>query len=74
MASNGSESNNGFNMKNAKNVLSGPLQNKSQPINSSHMENRDKKMKDAYKNAKPKSKTRGVNNVNLNNQAALQYN
>ena len=38
------------------------------------MENRDKKMKDAYKNAKPKSKTRAPNNVNLNNQAALQYN
>lgn len=57
-------------MKNSKNVLSGPLNNKSKPIGSSHMEVRDKKMKDAYKNAKPKSKG-GVGN--FSNQAVIQY-
>lgn len=45
-----------MNVKNAKNVLSGPLHNKTKPVGSSHMEQREKKMKDAYKNAKPKGK------------------
>lgn len=69
--SNGSEGNNGFSIKNQKNVLSGPLNNKVKPIGSSHMEVRDKKMKDAYKNAKPKSKGGAMGN--FNNQAVLQY-
>jgi hypothetical protein len=66
---NGSEGNHGFNIKNTKNVLSGPLNNKTKPIGSSHMEVRDKKMKDAYKNAKPKSK--GAALGNFNNQVVL---
>jgi hypothetical protein len=70
VASNGSEGNTGFNAKNNKNVLSGPINSKNKPVGSSHMEMRDKKMKDAYKNAKPKSKG-GMNS--FNNQAALQY-
>jgi hypothetical protein len=39
------------------------------------MEQRDKKMKDAYKNAKPKSKAGigGILNKNFNNQAIMQY-
>jgi hypothetical protein len=70
--SNGSEGMHGFNIKNSKNVLSGPLNShKTKPIGSSHMDHRDKKMKDAYKNAKPKSKGGGMGN--FNNQAALQY-
>jgi hypothetical protein len=52
-------------------VLSGPLHQKMKPIGSSHMDQRDKKIKDAYKNAKPKSK--GMIG-GFNNQAAvLQY-
>lgn len=52
-----------------KNVLSGPLRQKIKPIGSSHMEQRDKKRKDAYKNAKPKSKAgiSGILNKNFNN-------
>ena len=65
-------SHSGLNLKNGKNVLSGPLHNKVKPIGSSHMEQREKKMKDAYKNAKPKSK--GVGGIGgFNNQAVLQY-
>jgi hypothetical protein len=45
-----------MNVKNVKTVLSGPLHKNMKPIGSSHMEHRDKKMKDTYKNAKPKSK------------------
>jgi len=60
----------GLNVKNTKNVLSGPLHTKIKPIGSSHMEQREKKMKDAYKNAKPKGKG-GISG--FNNQAALQY-
>jgi len=59
-----------MNMKSTKNVLSGPLHGKMKPNGSSHMEQREKKMKDAYKNAKPKSK--GMMG-GLNNQAVLQY-
>lgn len=69
VASNGSENNTGFSVKNTKNVLSGPLNSKSKPVGSSHMEMRDKKMKDAYKNAKPKNKNGGISNIN--NQAIL---
>jgi hypothetical protein len=62
----------GLNVKNAKNVLSGPLHSKIKPIGSSHMEQREKKMKDAYKNAKPKGK--GIVGIGgFNNQAVLQY-
>ena len=71
LGSNGSDGNQGFNMKNTKNVLSGPLNsntNKSKPLGSSHMEQREKKIKDAYKNAKPKSKG-GIGG--FNNQAVL---
>lgn len=62
-----------MNVKNVKTVLSGPLHKNMKPIGSSHMEHRDKKMKDMYKNAKPKSK--GVSGLaGFNNQAAvLQY-
>lgn len=60
-------------MKNNKNVLSGPLHNKIKPIGSSHMEQREKKMKDdAYKNAKPKGKGMAALG-GFNNQAVLQY-
>jgi hypothetical protein len=40
------------------------------PVGSSHMDQREKKMKDAYKNAKPKSKG-GIGQ--FNNQAVIQY-
>jgi len=51
-------------------VLSGPLHQKVKPNGSSHMDQREKKMKDAYKNAKPKSK--GIVGVGgFNNQAVL---
>ena len=49
-----------MNVKNVKNVLSGPLHKNVKPIGSSHMEHRDKKTKDIYKNAKPKSKGVGA--------------
>lgn len=40
------------------------------PVGSSHMEQREKKMKDAYKNAKPKSK--GIAGIGqFSNQAVL---
>jgi len=59
-----------LNIKNQKNVLSGPLHNKIKPIGSSHMEQREKKMKDAYKNAKPKGK--GMNQFGvINNQVVM---
>lgn len=62
-----------LNIKNSKNVLSGPLHSKInnyKPVGSSHMDQREKKMKDAYKNAKPKGK--GVVGIGgLNNQAVL---
>ena len=58
-----------MNVKNVKTVLSGPLHKNMKPIGSSHMDHRDKKIKDTYKNAKPKSK--GVGGlVGFNNQAA----
>jgi len=50
--------------------LSGPLHKNIQPIGSSHIEHREKKIKDAYKNAKPKSKGGGVL-AGFNNQAAV---
>lgn len=59
-----------MNIKNQKNVLSGPLHNKIKPIGSSHKEQREKRMKDAYKNAKPKSK--GINGLGgLSNQVVM---
>lgn len=51
-------------------MLSGPLHQKIKPIGSSHMEQRDKKIKDAYKNAKPKGKGMGALG-GFNNQAAV---
>jgi len=53
-------------------VLSGPLHSKIKPIGSSHMEQREKKMKDAYKNAKPKGKGM-VALGGFNNQVVMQY-
>lgn len=59
-------------MKNSKNALSGPLHQKMKPVGSSHMDQREKKMKDAYKNAKPKGK--GMAGIGgFSNQAVLQY-